>query len=1244
MVDGTRRAGTIAWLVALVVPPVVVGGLGQRFVAQHTVWAVLLGGAYEAVIAVVGFFAVIAGKVSSRWQDRLADRIDLFLQRKGPRFERWYRRFVLAGLRFTDTKGLATVGPFTPEHDKVFVDVSLVPRPPQQIKPGILPELAGNRPGRRVLGDFLRGDEPVVLAVVGGPGSGKTTLLRHAARQACLLQRSWKDRRQVRDVPVLLYLRDHAARIVAEPAVSVAALLRSTLGDVGVDEPPGWFEQQLAEGRCLVLLDGLDEVARPDDRAKVSAWAEAQVRRYSGSSFVISSRPRGYESAPVGGADIVQVCGLTTGQVEDFVGRWYLAEVRHSTGTAGPEADALAVQGAADLLQRLKQTPALYDLAVNPLLLTMIVNVHKYRGALPGSRVSLYSEICLVMLGRRQEAKQLDQQLSGDQKEVILRGLAYAMMDRHAIDLSRADVLAEVQPALRRISRDVTPGSFLADASSNGLLIERETGQFAFAHKTIQEYLAAEHIREHTLASVLADAVSDDWWAETTLLYAAKSNADLIVRACLDDGSAPALALALDCADQGGNVDPGLREYLEALGATAAQPDADPERRRLFASILLRRYTRQHILTSAGSQICLRPIPADIYRLFLADTMTPKPDAPMEKIAVGMRGGDASALVRWANGVSDGQRAYRLPLAAELTELAPQHPIPDLPTGPPTVWVQADHAPTRTPVLWLAPGAPNPHQASNVLLASAIAADAKRSASALSGLLLLRARVLIYVLNRALDHARDHDHALDLNLAREFARDLDKALDLARDRELAHALDADALGLAREIAQARDQASGRAQASELAQAREIAQARDRELARARDGVQEKSYALSQARSTAGARGRALAQARVQARRQARERDREIAQTRDRAQARALTQARAQAKVQARNRERDLESARAYAETQVPIRSRELAQARAQANAQEHARDLAHAHVGELALALDLAQACDRDRIFDLTREFDRTCTLARTRVLSHALDLDDALKLARADDLDRALDLAPADDLARAGDLARYLARDRRLARELNPGSVLDLAITINEAADRHALWRSLRDSVLPAFDDAFGFLLGQIFSMTFTEDPALAIGSPAKSASWTTVVTKAFTAAAISEPTGQVAVNPEALGATLNDAVNSLTKTLERSAEMPRAWPAIVAERLELSAGPVFARDERPTTGKATVNRLAALCLASEADGMERTDIGDMFRQVAAGITLLERRATNQWPASETIMLAVEQTPFGAPVSRYGR
>lgn len=65
-----------------------------------------------------------------------------------------------------DHKGLATVGPFTPELDAVFVNVSLVPCPPQQIGPGVLPRPPDDRAGRHVLGDFLGRRKPAVWPMV----------------------------------------------------------------------------------------------------------------------------------------------------------------------------------------------------------------------------------------------------------------------------------------------------------------------------------------------------------------------------------------------------------------------------------------------------------------------------------------------------------------------------------------------------------------------------------------------------------------------------------------------------------------------------------------------------------------------------------------------------------------------------------------------------------------------------------------------------------------------------------------------------------------------------------------------------------------------------------------------------------------------------------------------------------------------------------------------------------------------
>jgi predicted NACHT family NTPase len=212
---------------------------------------------------------------------------------------------------------------------------------------------------------------------------------------------------------------------------------------VPVREPTGWWDRQLLRGRCLLLLDGLDEVAREQDRHVIAEWVEKQIDAYPDNHFVVTSRPHGYRSARIRQANVMTIQPFTPDQVEQFLHGWYLAAERSATGARPAEMAAVrmrAVAAVEDLLGRLRQAPALAELTVNPLLLTMIANVHRYRGALPGTRTDLYGEICLVMLSRRVQAKNLPERMPWSAKERLLGLLAYQMMARHVRDLPREEV------------------------------------------------------------------------------------------------------------------------------------------------------------------------------------------------------------------------------------------------------------------------------------------------------------------------------------------------------------------------------------------------------------------------------------------------------------------------------------------------------------------------------------------------------------------------------------------------------------------------------------------------------------------------------------------------------------------------------------------------------------------------------------------------------------------------------------
>jgi hypothetical protein len=722
-----------------------------------------------------------------------------------------YRRWVLDSLRYVDVQDLATGGDHVPELGDVYVDVALVSRAPRhpsddplgRAGDDPLGRAAGDTAARYSIGELLGRRSRVVLALVGPPGSGKSTLLAHAARRAAQTVIGGRPGR--RRVPVLLALREQAESIVADPAISLPAVVRAAVGGVAGREPGGWWERQLHRGRCLVLLDGLDEVARAEDRRAVADWVERQVAAYPGDDFVVTSRSFGLPEPLTAQADVLVVRPFTAEQVQLFLDRWYLAAEQHATGASGRTARRAvrmrAHESAARLTSLLREHQALHDLAVNPLLLTMIATAHRYRGALPGSRADLYGEICQVLLSRRGQAKGLPELLSWPAKQTLLAALAHQMMRDHAGNLP-ADRLAEIlKPQLERFPASVTGEAFLDDIARNGLLVEAAPGRYAFTHLTFQEYLAARHVSANPdLVKSLADNVSDPWWHESTLLYAATADASPIVRACLDSGTIPALTLAFDCDEASTEIDPDVRQRLERERGRAYEPGCSPEHRRLIAGVQAARHVRRTLTTATGARICARPVPADLYWLFLQDTGAPQPDSPCvpgtDQPAAGIWGTEAHAFVTWLNSITATATGseVRLPRHEELQEEAIAGSLTrQLPASVTSAWTQHE------PGLWLRPGQPHPHELTGAAISRAIAADARNTAILPQ---VLTAAVLDVAVNiiRDLDDVRALSGALAGDLTAR-ANSEGEVVDLMHAHAHAIVLTyAHALGLARAVA------------------------------------------------------------------------------------------------------------------------------------------------------------------------------------------------------------------------------------------------------------------------------------------------------------------------------------------------------------------------------------------------------------------------------------------------------------
>lgn len=382
----------------------------------------------------------------------------------------------------------------------------------------------------------MKAEHPVSI-LLGGPGAGKSTTLRWLALQMAHATRvgaSLPKELVPAQIPILIRISDYAFPLIEQQNVMsraynangrahlVKAFLQHELETID-QALSAIIWDALVDGQCLLLFDGLDEVASDSLRQQVAADIYAFINQYcmrqqkvqqeQFNRIIVTSRIVGYESGLLSEYREYTLLDLTDEQIADFLTHWCPAvEVFQATRQHNEHAltnqDRRRLQAAGErqrdeLLRAFRDNPGVKQLAVNPLMLTILALIQRSGGKLPPRRVDLYNSITQTLLknwnqmrgGRRFSSEEIglaEEALSMFAFEMQRRGLF--LTHQRILQLARLIIAVFHHQTPEDIKQDAIEMFITTLSESSGLLVERGLGLYGFMHRTFQEYYAARYM------------------------------------------------------------------------------------------------------------------------------------------------------------------------------------------------------------------------------------------------------------------------------------------------------------------------------------------------------------------------------------------------------------------------------------------------------------------------------------------------------------------------------------------------------------------------------------------------------------------------------------------------------------------------------------------------------------------------------------------------------------------------------
>ncbi len=331
----------------------------------------------------------------------------------------------------------------------------------------------------------------------GDPGSGKSTVMKRIA--VMTVTRALEN--DLRDSTIPVFIR--ATDLARESSIHLLPYAEELSRKISGGNRSAFSKEDIDDGKLLILIDALDEVASDSARQAIVTAAREFATECTKCSVVLTSRPYSFLSSLPG--------------VEYFE-RWDMS--------------SLGWKSACDVLDRaltqkkispsvkketLRKIHSLHGIELSPLMVTVFATAVSFDATdIPANITELFKKFTELALGRWDASKGLGEQFQAPLKDFALCKLAFEMHVERKTRVSRSAAMTVMSRALAERGHESSDESLLKESIDRSGLFRIDGEDIEFRHHLFQEFFAGRGVEKNTN---LAQLASDSWWRRPLVFY-----------------------------------------------------------------------------------------------------------------------------------------------------------------------------------------------------------------------------------------------------------------------------------------------------------------------------------------------------------------------------------------------------------------------------------------------------------------------------------------------------------------------------------------------------------------------------------------------------------------------------------------------------------------------------------------------------------------------------------------------------